>query len=70
MSHIATAIKDLQTCQRTLDLREQFIQENMMKFQPQAEPAFWQEPSFIISGMVVSFGVGALLMLAIKNSQP
>lgn len=60
-SIIATAIKDLETCHKTLELREKFIQESLIKIQPQTETAWWQEPEIIISGTVVSFGLGVLV---------
>lgn len=39
---------------------EQFKQDVLAKAVP-SEPAFWQEPSFVVGGVVVSFAVGALI---------
>ena len=58
ISILASTIKDHEVCKKTLALREQFIQENLTKYQPQIETSWWQEPSYIAGGVIISFGFG------------
>jgi hypothetical protein len=44
-----------------LNLREKFIQESFIKFQPQTEQAWWQEPGIIVGGVVISFSLGIVI---------
>lgn len=59
---IAGALKALDYCQVEYAEQERFIAENLRKY-AEAGPSFWQEPSFIVSGVAVSFSAGLVLGL-------
>lgn len=59
---IATAIKDLEKCHVDLDAKNQLIHERLETFAGAPALAWWQEPSAIIGGTVVSFSLGAALV--------
>lgn len=61
MEILATVIKDLETCEEILDIREKFIDQELIRYKPRAEPAFWQQPTFVVSGVVVSFSLGVVV---------
>lgn len=49
---IASKIKDLSLCEFSLE------QYKIVAAPPPPPTAFWQEPSFVVGGLVVSFSVG------------
>jgi hypothetical protein len=59
LSRISKAITDLAACRVSFAEQEMFINENLRKYS-ESGPSFWQEPSFIAGGLIVSFSVGAL----------
>lgn len=59
LEKIADGLKDLKTCRATLKLREEFIESAQLA--PPPEHPWWQEPQFIVGGVVVSFGTGLIL---------
>ncbi len=56
---IASAISDLYLCETTLDEKEIFIEQNLRKY-ADSGPSFWQEPTFLVAGVAVSFSVGLI----------
>lgn len=58
---IARAIVDLKLCQYSLKEREEYIKERYNTFNSSHGEAWWQQPEIVISGVVISFSLGALL---------
>jgi len=59
MAKIAGTITDLKKCSLALAEKTTLIETKLAKFD--AAPAFWQEPTFIMGGTVVSVSLGAML---------
>jgi hypothetical protein len=64
MKQLSTAVTDLQVCQRSLKLREDFITDQKMAGPP-PESAWWQEPTFVVGGVVVSLSFGLAVGLLV-----
>lgn len=54
---LAGAVKDLGACRAELAARERFIEEQRLSAQPLA--AWWQEPSMVVGGIVISAALAA-----------
>lgn len=57
----ADAVRDLKHCQIDLAARQKLIHEELLA--SSAPSPWWQDPSVIIGGMVLSAGVGGLMFL-------
>lgn len=65
---LSKAITDLQKCQVELIEKNKVIDEKLTKFDAAAAgPQFWQEPSFVVGGVVISFAVGSLVTAYVIN---
>lgn len=60
MQKLAEGLTDLKKCKIALAEKDHLIQESLMRFDDTG-PAWWQEPSFVVGGMVVSVSVTALV---------
>lgn len=58
---IFKAITDLEKCQIDLNEKSLYVQTRLVTWGAGQPVAFWQEPSWVISGMVVSASIGAAL---------
>lgn len=65
VAELARTIKALDQCVGALEIREHFIAEQ--KLSPVPESAWWQEPTVIVSGVVVSFSVGLLIGAVVRQ---
>ncbi len=61
LAKIADAVVDLQKCQLELGEKNQLVLERLAAPQVGASPhfSFWQEPSVIVGGIVISAGVAS-----------
>lgn len=58
---IADAIVSLEKCRVEVAEQDWLIRERLTKFDNANGPSFWQDPSFVVGGVLVSFSVGAIL---------
>lgn len=59
---IAKALVDLKKCEVEVYQKTQLIKQNMLTYDGlNPGPAWWQEPSFVAGGIIVSFSVGTLV---------
>ena len=58
---IAEAIKDLNYCKMRLRAKDKLVYQRLQTFDGAESLHWWQEPSAVIGGVVVSFSVGALI---------
>lgn len=56
---ISQAIVDLQKCKVEVTQKDILIQQRINDFGGRPGPAFWQEPSFVVAGVSISFISGA-----------
>lgn len=64
---IADGLVELQTCRVDLAAKNQLIEERLKNGPAAAEPAWWQSPTVVVGGVVVSFAVGAGLIYLLKK---
>lgn len=64
---LATAIVDLQKCQLALDEKERLIEKRFITFDAQHGIAWWQEPTVVFSGMVISASVASIITVLATN---
>lgn len=64
MAVIANGIKEYQRCKTELKL----YRERVMEFEKAGTPAneFWQQPGFVIGGIVFGVSIGAIAGLMVK----
>lgn len=62
---IAQAIVDLKKCQFALDEKERLIEKRFMTFDAQHGIAWWQEPTVIVSGIVISASVASIVTVLV-----
>lgn len=67
VAKIASAITSLTKCENELFLRKTFIDETITAQEPPKQTAWWQEPSVIAGGLVISFSTGLLVSLLIAK---
>lgn len=58
---LANGVQNLARCQIDLAAKELLIQERMMSFNGAPALAWWQEPTYIVGGMIFSFSAGGIL---------
>jgi hypothetical protein len=58
---IADTIVQLEKCRVEVAEQDWLIRERLTTFGNANEPSFWQDPSFVVGGMLVSFSMGAIL---------
>jgi hypothetical protein len=59
---MANIIKDYKLCQKQVDILTDEIEQCQIFLNDQPKLAFYQEPSFVVAGFVVSFSLGALFV--------
>jgi hypothetical protein len=57
----AKATVDLEKCQKDLQIRENLIKERMEIFNANEGEAWWQNPSTIVAGIVISASVATVI---------
>ena len=58
MRILANGIQNLKKCEFALEEKERLIEEDFIQFKNKSNVAFWQEPSFVAGGIVLSFSLG------------
>ena len=61
LDKISLALTDKKKCELALESKSSLIETQYLGSTQTIHTPFWQEPSFIVSGFVVSFSVGGLL---------
>lgn len=61
---LANIIKDYKLCQKQVDIFESELETCTLQLEDQPKIQFYQEPSFVVAGFVVSFSLGALFVSA------
>jgi hypothetical protein len=64
---IAGGLRELETCNEALKMRERFIDKEIAAGHDKT--AWWQEPSFIVGGIVVSASIASLTTFLIIKSK-
>lgn len=67
LAAIAQELQGHELCKKTLALREQFIEQ--AKLNPPPEQAWWQDPSVVMGGVVVSASVGLAIGLLVGQGK-
>lgn len=67
VQQIALGLHELEVCQKTLALREKFIESAKLITTP--ETAWWQEPTVVVGGVVVSLSVGLAIGLLVAHGR-
>lgn len=67
---LAAVIVDYEKCKIDLDEKNDLIRRNMLTFDKiTTGQAWWQEPSFVWGGMVVSFALGGIFTFLLIQSK-
>lgn len=59
---LSNIIKDYKLCQKQVDIYVGEMEMCALQLEKESEPKFYQEPSFVVAGFVVSFSLGALFV--------
>lgn len=67
---IAQAITDLKKCQVDTTAKDELITKNMLTFDGvNSGPSWWQEPSFVFGGMIVSVALGGMVTFLVMRQK-